>query len=227
MAKFDSPLGVKPIQGQSQREFVIPDESGFSGPPPQIRPPRETSAPVFDQQAMQEFNARMAATTIQAAPQSVPSEIEMQFAEAKRLKREGKERLSEGARRRIEILVGMTRLTRDFEIDGKLYKLKTLTSKELEEAMSASSEFDGTVRFIFEARKQVLARSLVVVAGLDLSQFLSSTNIEDRIYFLDEMDHELLVRIYSEYNIMAQELQDKYAIKTEADVKEVLEDLKK
>jgi hypothetical protein len=41
------------------------------------------------------------------------------------------------------------------------------------------------------------------------------------------MDHSLLLRLYSEYISLSKEAQDKYALKTPEEVKEVLEDLKK
>jgi hypothetical protein len=223
MAKFESPLGAKPISSPQMREFTVPDESGYS--PPQQRP-RDTSVPIFDDTAFQEFAAQM--QTQAPMRQAQPSELEQQFAEAKRLKREGKERLSDGAKRRIEMLIGMTRLTRDVEIGGHVYRLKTLSSKDLREALSIASNFaDSNVLFIFETRKQILARSITIVAGVDIDQFLNSNELTDRLAFIDELDHTLLIRLYNEYNIMAKESQDKYVLKTEEEVQEVLTDLKK
>jgi hypothetical protein len=239
MAKFESQLGSRPIQGQKMREFTIPDESGFTEviptqnqqsfqqQNPQLRPPRDMGPPVFDDAEMQEFNSRMQSQAPMPQMRQAPSDVEQQFAEAKRITREGKERLTESARRRIEMLIGMTRLTRDVEIDGHTYRLKALSSRELEDALSACSNFDGSIKFIFETRKQILARSLIVVANVEIDQFLGSNYLEDRLDFIDELDHSLLIRIYNEYNILAKESQDKYTLKTEAEVKEVLEDLKK
>ena len=221
--KFESPLGAKPISGPQMREYTVPDESGYS--PPQQQRPRDTGVPIFDDAAFQEFNTQIHAQT--AARPTQPSEVEQQFAEAKRLKREGKERLSDGAKRRIEMLIGMTRLTRDVEIDGHVYRLKALSSKELGDALFAAADFSGTVLYVFEARKHVLARSLMIIAGVDIEQFLSSNDLADRLALIDELDHTLLIRLYNEYNIMAKESQDRYVLKTEEEVKEVLADLKK
>lgn len=224
MAEIKSSLGNKQVQGSPMREFSVADESGYASP--QVRPSRPQTAPVFDEAALQEFNNRL-------APQPVPlqtrefSEVEKQIMDAKRAKREGKERLSEGARRRIEMLIGMTRLTKDIDIDGRIYRIRTLTSKELREVLMSASAFDGNIQFIFESRKQVLGRSLTVVAGVEIEQFLGSTDLQDRLDFIEEMDHSLLIRLYNEYNELAAESQNKYSPKTEADVKEVLEDLKK
>ena len=155
------------------------------------------------------------------------SNVEKDIFEAKKAQREGKQRLSDGARRRIEMLVGMVRLTRDLEIEGNLYRLQTLKSRELRDALVATAEFDGSIQLIFETRRQLLARSLIIVAGVEIAQFLNSDELQEKLDFIEELDHSLLLRLYNEYTSLAQEAQDKYAIKTEQQVKEVLEDLKK
>ena len=228
MAEFRSPIGNKQIKGAPMRDFTVPDETGFQPPAAQYRQPgpQETQHPPFDPQAMRDFQQAM-----QPQPQQFQvkelTEVEQQMMAAKKAQREGKQRLSPGAKHRVEMLIGMTRLTREVTISENIYKLQSLSSKELRDALTATAEFDGTVAFIFETRRQLLARSLVTVAGVDISQFLNSYELEDRLDFIEEMDHALLVRLYNEYTEMNKDAQDKYSLKTEAQVKEVLEDLKK
>jgi hypothetical protein len=173
---------------------------------------------------MRDFQSRM-----QPPPPQMRevSNVEQEFLAAKKAKREGKERLSEGAKRRVEMLVGMTRLSRDVEVAGNMYRLQSLSSRELRDALTATAEYDGTIQLVFETRKQLLARSLVVIAGVETSQFLYSEELDVRLDFIELMDHALLLRLYNEYVLLANEAQDKYAIKTQAEVQEVLEDLKK
>lgn len=220
MPNYESPIGKKQFK-QTTREFNVPDESGFV--PQQVRP-RQDPMPVFDENEMRQFEDNMHPSPPQMRE---VNNVEQQILEAKRAKREGKERLSDGARRRIEMLVGMTRLTKDVEIDGQLYRLQTLKSRELREALVATSEFDGSIQLVFETRKQLLARSLIVVAGMEIGQFLSSDDLQTKLDFIEEMDHSLLLRLYNEYVILANDAQDKYSLKTEEQVKEVIEDLKK
>lgn len=222
MPKFESPIGTKQFPNQPMRDLSVPDETQF--PPPQMRQQQYQAPPVIDEASMREFNSRMQPPVPQMREMSV---AEQEMLAAKKAQREGKQRLSEGARRRIEMLIGMTRLTRDVEIGGQMYKLQTLTSQELRDAVTASAEFDGSVQFIFENRKQLLARSLVVVAGLDIDQFLNSSDLQTKLDFIEALDHALLLRLFTEYNSLAKEAQDKYNPKTEAEVKEVAEDLKK
>ena len=226
MPKFESPIGSKQFQSQ-MRDVSVPDESGYE-PPPQMpqRPVRhDHSPPVFDEQAMMEFQAQLHPQG--GSPVREMSELEKNIFAAKKAKREGKERLSDGARRRIEILLGMTRLTKDVEVGGNMYRVQTLTSQELRDAVVATAEFDGSVQFIFENRKQLLARALTMVAGVDINEFVNSNEIEARLEFIEMMDHALLLRLFTEYNNLAKEAQDRYNPKTENQVKEVVEDLKK
>lgn len=220
MPKFDSPIGSKQFQGPPMRDFSVPDETGHEHQPPmssrQARQMHEQ--PAFDERSMREFQSM--------TPPGF-SDIEKEIMAAKKAKREGKERLTEGARRRIEMLLGMTRLTRDVDIGGQMYKLQTLTSQELRDALVATAEFDGTVQFIFETRKQLLARSLTVVSGVEIDQFLNSRDLEDKLYFIELNDHALLSRLYNEYLELVKEAQEKYSPKTEAQIKEMVEDLKK
>jgi len=223
MPKFESPLGSKQFTGQPMRDINVPDETEYQQPQPRSR--ERNSPPVIDEEAYQQFQARM-----QPQPASNMRDMtntEKEIIAAKRAKREGKERLSEGARRRIEMLIGMTQLARDVEIAGQHYQLKSLAGEELRDAMVNASEFDGSVEFIFETRKQILARSLTIVAGVEIEQFLNSNDLESRLYFIEQMDHALLLRLYNEYILLSNEAQDKYALKTVAQVQEVLGDLKK
>jgi hypothetical protein len=227
MPKFDSPIGSKQFSGPPMREFNVPDDSGYDQPSPMPQRPQRHmhETPTFDETSMREFQAQMQPNFPQ--PVRDLTDVEKDILAVKKAKREGKERLSDGARRRIEILIGMTRLSKDVEIGGQMYKLQTLTSQELRDAVVATAEFDGSVQFIFENRKQLLARSLVVVAGVRIEEFLHSYDLEARLEFIELMDHALLLRLFTEYNNLAMEAQNKYNPKTEEQVKEVVDDLKK
>lgn len=232
MPEFKSPLGNKQIQGQPMRDFSVPDEGGYdSQPVPPQRPVRhrhQHEQPVFDDQALREFTA---AQQQPMNPAQMPiremSETELQILAAKKAKREGRERLSDGAKRRIEMLVGMARMTRTCDINGTTFTLQTLRNKESRDVLVASIPFDGTIEFTFENAKQTLARSLVQIAGTDIDQFLSSSDLDVKLAFIEELPQPLFSRLYNEYAALDAEARDKFAIKTDAEVKEVVEDLKK
>ena len=220
MAHFDSPLGSKKIAVAPLKEFDVPDESGYSEPsnPTPIVKQRAVSVP--NEEDLRSFQSRI------EEQEEAPADFERQVKQAK-LARQGKERLNDGARRRIEMLVGMTQTIREVVIGENTFSLQTLKAKEMREAMMIASEFDGTIQSPFEIRRQLLARSLRQVAGVDIEQFVGSTSLEARLSFVDEQDDTLLNRLYEEYLTLTREAKDKYAIKTEKDAKGVIEDLKK
>lgn len=217
MPSFESPLGSKRISGQPMREFDIPDEGEKFAP-------SVSQKYQMDSASMQEFQTRMQASM---DPTSNLSQTEREIREERNARRFGKERLNEGARKRIELLLGMTRLSRSVILGENSFILKSLKSKELSEAYMMAAEFDGTVQSPFEIRRQLLGRSLTEISGISIPQFIGSDSLEDKLIFIDEMDHALLSRLYSEYLLLVEETKEKYAIKNEVEAKEVLEDLKK
>ena len=222
MAQYDSPLGSKKITGSALREFDIPDDSGYSEAPTaeeiaEMR--RRAGGPPISQEVLRDFQSKF--------EEDDPAEVERQIRAAREARRTGKERLNDGVKRRIAMLVGMTCGTREVDIDGNIFILQTLSSKDMREAIMRAAEFDGTVESPFEIRKQLLARSLTQVAGVEIAQFVGSNDLEARMSFIDEQHEALLNRLYGEYLSLTEEVKKKYSIKDAADAKELAEDLKK
>jgi len=212
MAGYDSEIGSKKFGGSQMRSFDIPDESGYQEPyPPQMNP-----------QLMQQVQQMQ-----QMAPPEDIAEIERQVREARAMRKMQTSKISDGAKKRLEILMGMTRTTREVEVDNNKFVLQSLKGKELREAIIESSKFDNTIEFPFEIRKQLLARSLVEIANVSVDQFIGSGELSARLSFIEELDDALLSRLYSEYTIMAKEARDKYSVQTEEDAKVVVEEIKK
>lgn len=227
MPEFDSPLGKKKVAGQPMREFNVPDESEFV---------ENSVNPVFNAQ-----RARASAGNMPPPPSpfnteamygNLPSEQDLAAAEreiqaARAAKRSGKERLSEGAKKRIDMLLGMTRTTRQCEVEGVTFVLQSLKAKEMREAIILASQFDGNVQSPFEIRKQFLARSIVQVGDIDINQFIGSEDFESKLAFIDELDESLSNRLYDEYVALVKDARGKFSIKNENEVQEVISDLKK
>lgn len=229
MGGFDSPIGKKKFGGSQMREFDVPDETGFSdGLPMENGEPvvRRRQVPQVDIEQIRDFQARTQREEMPVYEQD-PAEIERQIRQSREDKRIGRERLDAGAKRRIEMLVGMTRVTRSVTLEGNTFVLKSLRSREMREALMAASEYDSTIQSPFEIRKQLLARSIIQIAGVDTDQFLGSDDIEAKCEFVDLMDASLLNRLYNEYLDLVREADVKYAVKNEGDVKEIVKDLKK
>ena len=125
------------------------------------------------------------------------------------------------------MLIGMTRLSRSVKIGENEFVFQTIKTKDLRDAMFEVSKFSETFEFSYEMRKQLLARSLCKVGGLDIEQFLGSEDLDARLAFIDEIDDVIVSRLYDEYLLLDKEAKDKFAIKTEEQRKELTEDLKK
>ena len=230
MPSFDSPISSKKFASQPMRDLEVPDESG-SLPLPllwvvdSLHPLYLVAmANQWMNKKFRDFQARMEAAN---NPDLGLSDIEREVKQQRQEKLHGQSHLNEGARKRIEMLIGMTRSTRNFEIDGNTYVLQTLKGKEMREAILSASQFDGTVQGPFEVRKQFLARSLTYVAGVPIEQFVGSTTLQARLDFVDEIDDTLLNRLMDEYSALIREAKEKYAMRAPEQIAEVSEDLKK
>lgn len=157
----------------------------------------------------------------------MPMEEEPKIIQAPMRSNQAKAKLSDSAKKRIEMLLGMTEMTRKVDIDGNVFILQTLPGEEVRSAIKAIMPFDGTVEASFEARRQFLARSLTHIAGIEIHQFIGSYEFDVKLSFIDNLGNAFLDRLYEEYTILSNESKNKYSIKTAADAKEVVEDLKK
>jgi hypothetical protein len=155
------------------------------------------------------------------------SQIERAAREARQVRNTGKNRLSESAKRRIEVLCEMSRVTRSVNIDGNIFVLRNLKSKEQREAFVKIAEFDGTVQFAFEMRRQILARSLFKIAETDIELFLGDDSLDAKLEFLDELDESVISKLYDEYLELSKESSAKYIVNSDKVAQEVAEDLKK
>lgn len=245
MPSIKSDLTNKKIAGGAMRQFEVSDDSyedeDQGGPDIAELNQRmkERGLPPVDEATVRQMYAVQQGSGGggdgggRRAPKPQPPQLddlyetERVIKEARVAKLTGKSRLSEGAKRRVEMLCGMTRSTRTIDLDGTVFSLRTLKNKEMREALILASQFDGTVESPFEIRKQLLARSLYEVAGTDITLFLGDPSIESVCEFLDEADETLLTRLYSEYLHLVEDASKKFSIKNEEDAKEVIEDLKK
>lgn len=211
MPKIESPLGSKSFNQKGMREFNVPDESGYD----------DSMSYQVDADSIKSFQNRLD----NFDEEENISEIESQVYKVRDIKR-GKEKIADAAKRRIEMLIGMTLSRKEVTINENTFGLKTLKAKEMREALSVAAQMDG-LDTPFEIRKQILARALTHIAGVEFEQFISSNSLEAKLDFIDELDDSFIGRLYKEYTDLSEENQKKYGIKTQNDVKEVFEDVKK
>jgi hypothetical protein len=242
MPKITSPLTSKTYQsGVNYKEYSIPDESMQEEPEidftaiDALRIKRGLPVLTQDvkQQMLQSVQPKQAQRTYSSTTQEEDmtveklGEIEKKLQTSKRERASGVERLSHGAKLRIEALCGMLKSTNEIDVDGVKFVLRTLKAKEQREAIVAASSFDGTPHAAFEIRRQLLARAIVQIQGTDIELFLGDPSLEARLEAVEEFEEMTLIKLYAEYIDMVQATQNKYFVKTEVEAKEVMEDLKK
>lgn len=201
MASFDSPNFKKNIPSQTQR----PLREFTVGNPEDFQD---------NQQLPQEMSQ---------------AELEEAVREARKQKLANANRIGDAAKKRIEILADIGRLTRDVNIGGFSFSLRTLKSKEMREAaLSTFSTALTQAEASYEARKQQLARSLFKIDGEDIATIIGSNTIEDKMSFVEDNLEDIVVdKLWNEFVLLKEEAKTKYGISNDKEAQEVIEDLKK
>jgi hypothetical protein len=209
MSGFESSSFKKNVpQGQQKplREFTV-------GAPEDFAKPQMT--PTMGQQMGQQELSQ--------------EEIETQIREARRQKLANANKIGDAAKKRIELLADIGRLTKDVNIGGYTFSLRTLKNKETKDAALATFSTSITqIEASYEARKQQLARAIFKIDGEDLSAIIGSNNIEDALRFIDESLEDIVVeKLWEEFIALKEESRTKYGINSVKEAEEVSEDLKK
>jgi hypothetical protein len=198
MTDIESPLGRKSFASAQNRVLTVDD-------PTEAQPERRAIRELTDEE----------------------------MAELARIRTESKRTqnvVSQNARERIEFLAGIGRIQTDFKMDGVTFHLQSLKSGELEDVLDTmmSSGIKNDAKFNFELRRHTLARSLVSIDNMAIQDILGSDNIADKLNLLKSLDENLIDYMYKHYEEHILKVsKTKYAIKTDEDVKEVVETVKK
>ena len=206
MSSFESPLGKQTFQSNQVKEFDVP----------------EVRNPYANRQSVEDFQNKLNGIN--------EEEADVEFERVKQSKSQRKAAanfVSDSGQKRISLLLGLTKSTRECEILGNKYVLRTLSSKEMKDAILSLTQFETNVEMMWESRRQYLGRALVEIAGIPIEDFLGSSNLEARFQFIDEMHESFLNRLYEEYSLLVKESDAKFKINSVADVTEVLSDIKK
>lgn len=157
-----------------------------------------------------------------------PAELEKAVKDARKDKIASMTKIGEQAKKRIEILANIGRLTKDIPVDGGIvFSIRTLKAKETREAALATFTATTQIEAGFEARKQQLARSIYQIDGKELAFVLGNDDLETRLSFIEEMEENLVDKLFNEFSALKDNAKKQFSISTEAEAKEVAEDLKK
>ncbi len=226
MTQFKSPLGTKRVATTNLKEFNVSNEengnnysnAGKNIPIDKLNelmasrgmPPVNLEELTKNHPQQQESVGRFQATNDYFEEEVVDQGV-----------------LSMGAKKRIDYLIGLTRMTKDVDVGDSQFSLRTLKSKELKAATLEAAKYSDTLEFPFQFRRHLLSYSLFLIDGNDVAVYLGDSSQEAVLEFLDELDESLVNALYAHYVELSVESSKKYAIKTQNDVKEVVEDLKK
>jgi hypothetical protein len=211
MPEFNSPNFKKtvPAAGQRQlREFTVGAPEDY---------PQEFPA----EQAHQSFVSQREMSREELM------DIEQNVKEARREKQSTMNKITDHAKRRTEILANIGRITKDVPLEGYTFSLRTLKAKETREAALQTFNVPTQLEANFEARRQQLARSIFKIDGHELIDVLGNDSIEAKLAFLDDLEESVIVKLFDEFSALKEESRVKFGITTEAEAKEVAEDLKK
>jgi hypothetical protein len=162
---------------------------------------------------------------------------------ARQRKMQDMNRVSDSARRRIEMLIGIGRAKDDVQIQDDMgnvvtYSVRTLKSREIRHIVSLASELSRTkdvssLQASHEIREKILSFALYSVDGVDIDVALNVFGASDeekfaaRAAFLEELDDSVVNFIYSRYEQLNKKNIDRFSVKTEEEAKEVAEQMKK
>lgn len=220
MVKIQSSIGEGGFQA-SGRNFVVEDES------PQ-RSPRQR--PLAQDQISQDRQINPA----------VAAGLRRQAMEQQQLQ---EQRSLVDAKRRIEILTGIGRNTKDVEVGGIVFtlrSLKTFEQNSLDHVVAAQKQVrlpNGSSSFtpigMNEIKLEALSHALFMIDGQSVDVVLGTINEEYDIQvsarkdLVNEMDGTLVDYLFVQYQGLVKETQDGYAPKTSEEVREVVDAMRK
>jgi hypothetical protein len=199
MAEFDSPLGRKQFATQSRKVFNVEDTNSAEK---NFMPELEVGVPI----------------------ELTPAQFQ-EMQQRRNSFKQTQSRPTSESRQRIELLTGIGRLTKEVTIEGHLFTLQSLKSKEMRETIRAVSQASDGPDSIFEMRAQILARSIVKIDNHPVAVVLGSDSVEARLSFIDDSEEQVVNQLYSAYTEMTKKVD--LAVKNDADVQEVVEEIKK
>lgn len=206
MAKITSSLGSQNYSSPGLKKFVVDDSSEFDG---EDESNQDQSSASFHNMSA--------------------SDLEKFAREARNKKSEEQKNINSTVKKRIEVLAGLGRATKDVDVEGVVFSLRTLKSSELHEAVKIIAQFDNGLDSSFEARTQILARSIYKIDGQDLNIILGSDKFEHKLEMVKELESSVSSFLHDHYILLTKENSDKFKIfsNDEKEVKEAVQDLSK
>ena len=185
------------------------------------------TVPTQPQTQLREFNVGPPEDYSQGRETFNQQELETNIREARKEKLASMDKITDFAKKRAEVLANIGRLSKDVVLDGFTFSLRTLKAKETKEAALQAFKANTNLELSFESRRNQLARSLYKIDGHDIVHILGDDTIETKLSFLDELEESVILKLFDEFSALKTEANSKFGVNSEAEAKEVAEDLKK
>lgn len=154
--------------------------------------------------------------------------------------RRREQHVDDNAKRRVEMLLGLGRQTKDIPVKGPdgseyTFSIRTMTAKEMREMVAIASFMSKqeSVDVGYAVREFVLSHVVFAIDGADIDLVLGLSTmrrheqIQNRAEFFNNMNENTLNYLYSEYEQLHAENKSWFEIKDEEDAKEVAEQIRK
>lgn len=155
------------------------------------------------------------------------NDVEQQREDARRQKREASHRATKVAAQRFEVLIGIGRLTRDVVIDNVTFSVRSLKSKELRDVMDRAATTTTNVGEALTIRNSTLAYAIYQIDDQEISSYIGSNKIADRLVLIDELEEMVVSKIWAEYSKMLDAHQERLNKDLGTEAEEVIENVKK
>lgn len=217
MTEFKSPAFKRSVGAKPYREFSpvgAPEDTTNPLPPvnpsflPQNAPPNNFS----------QFSTQQ------------PTQLSQEEMELLRQAREQKNNpiITPPAKKRIEYLADLGRMTKDVQIGEHIFQLRTLKSKEIKEVYTTVAHTaTNAIEEPFIYRRFSLAYALYKIDNSTLDLMLDIKTFPERLEFIDGLEENIASQLFTAYEKLRQESNNQFAVKTEQDAKEVADALKK
>ena len=227
MSDIKSPLGNYSqsfSSGPAPRVLTVDDPSQQPG----VHPAYQQEQPVYNRRVLpSEEN--------QQVMQNLQRELTQEEREQLNRQRQA-QTVPKGVKERFAYLAGIGRIRDSIKIEdenGKevTFSLQSLKDGELEdisETMKYVNESDvSEAKKTLELRRQILARSLWAIDGIKVEDLIGSNNVNDKVSLIRDLDENLVRFLQSFYEDKIMNKGKKYSIKSEKDMEELNENLKK
>lgn len=158
-------------------------------------------------------------------------QFEISAEEEEALRKARKEKLNPSitpqAKTRLEYLADIGRLTKDVVIDGITFTLKTLKSKEQKQVYLTLVDVTNKVDEAYNIKYYSLAYSLIKIDQQNIEMMFKIDSLQDKIKLLEDLEESTTDRLFAAFEELKNTANDRFAIKTEEDIKEISDSLKK